>query len=290
MRRFLLALTVLLAGCDLYFTDGDDECKAYPATDLEGDIAPNLLRNPDNGECEGYGGGQCDDRCGPCPVADQAVRDWGSCYSECDGKAANDCMAAPGCFAAYTEWPSQDRQGEFRGCWQTAPSGPTGGSCAGLDAQSCSRHDNCTAHYTDEDTKVRTSPRQPTTFLYCVDEVASPSCASTTCQTGSHCEEQCYPCDGQDGPCDPICQPMCVPDTNACEAIDCGAGWACTEVCSGGACGAQCVPSGTCEAITTEPACKTRPDCTTVYNGEDCTCYPDHCECNVLTYERCETK
>lgn len=289
MRRFVIAFAVLLAGCDLYFDDDDDECKNYAT---EGDIAPEYLyRNPDTGECQGNGGYPCDERCGPCPLADQAERDWGSCYSECDGKSANDCMATPGCYAAFTEFPTQDCGAEFRGCWQTAPSGPVGGACDNLDAYGCSRHDNCTAHYTDEDWQkpenVRTSPNIPPTFMFCKAEPPGASCASTTCGAGTHCEEQCTVCEG--GGCQ-TCQPICVPDGNACAAIDCGPGWSCTEVCNGGTCGAQCVPSGTCEAITTEGACKTRPDCTTVYQGEDCTCYPDHCECNVLTYERCETK
>jgi hypothetical protein len=192
-------------------------------------------------------------------------------------------MSATGCFAAYWEWPSQDVGGEFRGCFQTAPSGPIGGACSNLDAQQCSRHDNCTAHYDAErGGKPRTSPVQET-FLACKDEVSS-SCALTDCVAGMHCEEQCTTSGGQT-----TCKPVCVPDANTCAAVDCGPGWQCTEVCTNGTCGAQCVPAGTCEAIATEATCKTRPDCVTVYEGEDCTCYPTHCECNILTYERCET-
>lgn len=283
MRRLACAVVVLLSGCDLYFTDGDgdDDPCVYPATGVEGDVAPaNELRNPYTGECEPFGYPYpCDGVCGPCPPtgAEIAQPDWGSCYSSCEGLAETACLAAPGCFAAYTEYPTEDRAAEFRGCWQTAPSGPiSSGSCANLDAQECSRHDNCTAHY----------DASPSEFMFCAPEHPK-SCTEVTCAPGSHCEEHCDPSG---------CQPMCVPDADACAAVDCGPGWACVTVCqdgTGGACGtcgAQCVPDGTCEAITTESACATRPDCVRVYEGDDCTCYPGYCECNVLTYERCETQ
>jgi hypothetical protein len=44
-----------------------------------------------------------------------------------------------------------------------------------------------------------------------------------------------------------------------------------------------------CEALGTEAECVARPDCVAVYAGDNCTCYPWGCECEVLTYERCET-
>lgn len=280
MRRFVI-LAVLLAGCDLYFTDGDDE----PPCDYGAPaFAPEQYRNPDTGVCQDFGGYPCDGVCGPCAeTTDQAQPNWGSCYSKCEGMTENACKAEPGCFAAYNEFPGDiDRKAEYRGCWQTAPSGPVGGSCTNLGAQQCSEHDNCTAHY-DGTNFLRTTPVR-STFLACKDEVSA-ICAAADCAPGTHCEEQCMTVNGQ-----LTCKPICVPDTNACTAIDCGPGWDCVEVCTNGTCGAQCVPSGTCETITTEAACKTRTDCVTVYQGDDCTCYPDHCTCNVLTYERCEAK
>ncbi|MBA3502156.1 MAG: hypothetical protein M4D80_34065 [Myxococcota bacterium] len=283
MRRLVIAFAVLLSGCDLYFSGGDDEPCNFVGDEVKPAIAPDLRRNPTTGECQSAGGYPCDDRCGPCPAAEADIVDWGSCYSECDGLAEGACMAKTGCFAAYTEYPTQDRKGEFRGCWQTAPSGPIGGSCSNLDAYECSRHDNCTAHYDGTYGSLRTSPVRET-FLFCGAEVGG-SCGVTTCVPGTHCEEQCTTTNGQT-----TCKPMCVPDTNTCAQVDCGPGWQCTQVCTNGTCGAQCVPAGTCAAIATEATCKTRPDCTTVYKGEDCTCYPGYCECNVLTYERCETK
>ncbi len=249
MRRLVIAFTVLLSGCDLYFSDGDDEppCKDFVG-DTEPAFAPEERRNPETGICQSVGGYPCDGQCGPCPEAatDIATPDWGSCSSACEGLAEGACMAAPGCFAAYWEFPNQERVGAYRACFQTAPSGPVGGACFGLDAQECSRHDNCTAHYDGEigAGKLRTSPVQET-FLYCATESAS--CGNTTCGPDTHCEEQCTTQNGQT-----TCKPMCVPDGNSCAAVDCGPGWQCTEVCTNGTCGAQCVPAGTCEAITTE--------------------------------------
>lgn len=278
MRSFALLVVLLAGGCDLYFTDGDDTCGpiAEPA------FVPDELRDPSTGICTNFSTG-CDARCDPSCVptaetADLARPDWGSCWSKCEGLGASACMAEPGCFAAFFETTGAP---EFRGCWETAPSGPVGGSCANLDAQQCSRHDDCVAYY-EGPTYARTSPVRPT-FLSCGPEPVGASCEATTCGPGSHCEQTC---DDQGA-----CEAACVPDVNVCAGVDCGPGWACSEVCSGGTCGAHCVPAGTCEAIGTENACKTRPDCTAVYLGEDCTCYPNAgCTCEILTYDRCETK
>jgi hypothetical protein len=214
--RSLAVSILLLAGCDFYFNDGDDD----PPCTLEekGDIAQNELRNPQTGECQGFGGGTCNDRCGPCPAeTDQAIPDWGSCFSQCEGLAEAGCKATTGCYAAYTEFPTQDRRAEFRGCWQTAPSGPIGGSCENLDAQSCSRHDNCTAHYVD-DPAADPSGR----FSFCKAEVTITPVA--------------------------------------------------------------------CETLATESACVGRTDCEPVYKGDNCTCTPTDCDCQILTYQRCQAK
>src|SRR5262245_46701432 len=132
MRSFVIALFVL-TGCDMYFSGGDDECKAVPQT---GAFSPAVtLRNPQTGVCEQqYQPPYCDDRCGPCPEYDQALAmpDWGSCVSACEGLEEGKCKTTSGCFAAYTDYPTQDRAPEFRGCWQTAPSGPISeGVCKG---------------------------------------------------------------------------------------------------------------------------------------------------------------
>src|SRR5688500_2362911 len=285
MRSVAIAVLVLLSGCDLYFTDGDDEppCNYPAAGDKE--IAPSqAYRNPQTGTCE-YFGYPCDGRCGPCPeyASDVAQPDWGSCYSQCEGLDASSCKATAGCFATYLTSKENDGPPSYDGCWQTAPSGPVGGSCANLDAQECSRHDNCAAYY-EETGYARTSYAAPLEFQYCASE-GPLSCAGTTCPQGTHCDEHC------DAP--GVCKPVGVSDTNSCTAIDCGPGTECVEVCSGGnpsICEGKCVATTACEVLATEAACSSRADCTPVYQGEDCTCYPGYCECNILTYERCETK
>nr|MBA3452041.1 hypothetical protein [Deltaproteobacteria bacterium] len=158
MRRYA-AILLLLAGCDLYF-GGDDEppCTGYGIG--ASPVAPNELRNPQTGQCQSYGGGggcydyvDGDGRCAPCAYDVAPQPDWGSCYSTCDGLDESTCLAAPGCIAAYdenTDYADAPSEISFKGCWATAPSGPIqGGGCWELDAQACSRHDDCSMYYGD---------------------------------------------------------------------------------------------------------------------------------------------
>jgi hypothetical protein len=254
---FAFIPVVLLAGCDLYFGNGDDTVCA----DYGGGAVPPAqeLRDPVTGTCVGGSNwGGCDDACGPCPVytpdqgtgAEATVADMGLCQSLCTGLGEAQCEATPGCYAAFYDDPAADGKRDYGGCWQIAPSGPARGSCSGLDAYECSRHDNCTMTYARSDTG-------PSKFIACENETYYPGCAGTDCALGYHCEEQCYP---DDGAMDAIyCQAACVPDGNKCAAIDCAPGYACVESCEyeeGGTllCDAQCVPSsmdpGTCTGIT----------------------------------------
>ena len=286
MRR-LLCLLVLVSGCDLYWNQGDDDCEYYA---YEGDIAPAPgFRNPNTGECESWGGwGGCDNPCAPCAGDDlgrpepAAQPDWASCQSVCTGLTENACVAKAGCQASY------DLNGSaatYAGCFETAPSGPIStGSCTGLDAQECTRHDNCATYYA------------PGTFSHCAADTSNSACNAIICGPGYHCEDQCKDTCAGGGDCGPQCGAMCVPDGNVCAAVDCGAGYECVEVCidptptHAGQCYAQCHPTTSCEALTTEAACTARTDCTTVYHGEDCTCTPSGgCTCEILTYDHCES-
>jgi hypothetical protein len=286
MRRLAICFVSLLAGCDLYFSNGngdDAPCANWEALTLAAEY-----RNPQTGECVASGPGYpCDGRCGPCPDVATAQPDWGMCYSACEGNDEGTCIKTPGCFAAYTDHPDTDEGPSFRGCWETAPSGPIStGACTGLDAQQCSRHDNCSAYYINK--LARRDEAPPSDFFRCAAERGTGSCANIDCGPKTHCEERCQ----NTG----VCQPVCVPDADLCQLIDCIAGYECAEVCTGGTnggpgtCSAQCVPTTMCEALGTEGSCVARADCVPVYKGEDCTCTPSACECNVLTYERCETK
>jgi hypothetical protein len=49
------------------------------------------------------------------------------------------------------------------------------------------------------------------------------------------------------------------------------------------------VASAACTTLTTEAACKARPDCDAVYTGMNCTCDSNGCTCQTETYSHCET-
>ncbi len=291
MRR-LLAVLVLMTGCNLYWNgDGDDVVCL--------DVAPSQeLRNPTTGDCEYFNGPgyPCDSPCGPClgapESAGQPQPDWGACYSQCNGLEEAACLTAPGCLAAYYEDTSiadAPATTSFRGCYITAPSGPVStGACSTLDAQQCSRHDNCAMYY-----DAGLAALQEGDFTRCAPEPTTMGCANVDCGSGYHCEDHCT----NPG----SCSATCVPDGNTCATTTCQPGYECVEVCSGGAtatggttpgvgtCSVSCVPSTACPALPTEAACAARPDCTTVYNGTNCTCYPTTgCTCEVLTYDHCE--
>jgi hypothetical protein len=48
-------------------------------------------------------------------------------------------------------------------------------------------------------------------------------------------------------------------------------------------------PIAACETLSDEMSCIARGDCTAVYEGTDCTCYPNGCSCENLTFDRCES-
>ncbi|HEU0033977.1 MAG TPA: hypothetical protein VFQ53_25295 [Kofleriaceae bacterium] len=329
-----IAAITMLAGCDLYFGGDDDPPCAYGA-----ELAPaQEFRNPYTGQCEPFGYGGCDDRCGPCPAYDIALPDWGACFSECEGLDENSCINTPLCHAAYNANSRVDQAPQFLGCWAIAPSGPAPGSCEGLDGYECSRHDNCAAYYDSVNDgsllSFTTCLPEPGQGCYndeecgpgahcsvsdgdcqpppgCEPGTACPAvcygrcvmdqnaCSNVDCGPGSHCEEQCYPCDSTDGSaCDPICQPVCMPD-QTCGPTTCPPGSDCVQKCDGvdpnnpgcGVCTIECVPSGTCEAIQTELECKGRADCIRVFQGENCTCFPNGtCTCETQTYDHCQTR
>lgn len=164
MRHFAMACLLLpvLSGCILL--DGDDDDCDYGG-DLragEADIAipTPLLRNPDSGQCEDVpidtGGGECDP-CGRCaPTGDQqepqAPPDWGECQNACSGLDEATCLATDACRAAYLTacvgGGCPDDGYDYYACWAVAPAGYTrGGTCEGLDAYECSRHDDCVARH-----------------------------------------------------------------------------------------------------------------------------------------------
>jgi hypothetical protein len=212
----------------------------------------------------------------------------GLCESHCTGLTEGVCQATAGCYAAYFDDPTTDGGRYFEGCWQTSPSGPVGGSCQGLSAYECARHDNCALVYDsssagtkfsvcitepaqgcDDDldcstgshceiVTCQTDPSCPScpNCGVCADVCSgvcvadNPSCAAVDCGPGYHCEEQCYPADGTNGPTMGWCTTACVPNYSSCSLIDCGPGYQCVDSCqlSGNGtfwCSSECVPTNT---------------------------------------------
>lgn len=331
--RFAVAVALaLLGGCQLYF-GGDDgpppTCGGGWGTGgAEDDGYPsNLLRNPQTGDCEefgGYGGGYggscyydewsdscvCDDYAEP---TSPPAPNWPACESSCTILDEETCLGEPGCQVAYWEDAnSTPGSALFRGCYATTGAATDAGvhpSCFNLDAYGCAQHDNCSIFYTAdypggaEDSLTEPSFAQ---FTQCRPEPTTAGCAAVDCGPGYHCEDSCYPTPSAPGTqpgTQPTtqCTPMCVPDEgHGCAAVDCGPGYECVETCDTmdpstagcfpGQCYGTCVPTTACESLTTQTACDARNDCTSVFNGDDCTCYPGgYCECEILTWDHCES-
>lgn len=176
--------TLTLAGCDLWF--GNRHCETA------GDAIAIGLLDPYTGQCQyqgGGGGGTCGDYGGPTGGAEPAPVDMALCESECTWLLEADCLAAPGCRAAYaSDCPEgldcDNTTYTYFACWATAPSGPVQGECTALDAYECSRHDDCVAnHYPGTDCPAGSNcapepvPGTIGNFESCAPEPApTPSC------------------------------------------------------------------------------------------------------------------
>ncbi len=158
MRPFLALTPLLIAlpACGIYFGEGDD-CDFGGA--LENSEAPGAFelprRNPETGVCEqgGIRPPTCGDPCAPCTNDDGdfvPARSWGFCNGVCEALDEATCLVTTGCRAAYVRTcqglgcPVDDVA--FYECWSTDETGPIqGGECTGLDATTCSLHDDCVA-------------------------------------------------------------------------------------------------------------------------------------------------
>jgi hypothetical protein len=233
-RLLVLGICASFAtGCQLYWSGDDvknDDCVDVAAPS---GAPQQAYRDPATGTCEYFGGGGGNCGCNqPCGGDALWIPNWGQCYSACDGLDETTCMTTAGCHAAYDDNPVADQSSyTFLGCWATAsPNTPTT-PCANLDAQGCSEHDTCSMVYSGDK------------FLECIDETQHGCGVDIGCAPGSHCEQQCAPCN--DLACTNTCNPTCVPDTT-CAQIDCGSGYQCVEECDAlvGPCTPTCVPTG----------------------------------------------
>lgn len=148
----LIAATLLVPACQLYFTDDDDDdpCLYPPAYSSP---APQRLLNPETLACETFTQPYpCDSQCGPCPLAGAIyIPPWGDCNSPCVGLDEDSCMANTQCRVArsysdyYSPWTGAD---DYMGCYplNTGPV-PDVQRCEGLDAEQCAWQSDCTALY-----------------------------------------------------------------------------------------------------------------------------------------------
>jgi hypothetical protein len=216
------AIAVTAGGCTLDFGGDDnppcDDTLAGDGRDELGAPLPDLL-NPETLQCETYWGGEpCS--CGnPCPPED--VPSWAYCGT-CTGIDEATCLEASGCRAVYDN-ACYTGSGEctalvpFIGCYGVDQTGPIQGSCGGLDAWECSRHDDCLALHEPQCSGNPSECYQQ--FVQCVDETTcwgEVTCraAPPECPPGSTPEIRngCYT-----GDCIPLdeCEPVC-------DETDCG--------------------------------------------------------------------
>lgn len=140
-------LVLAVAACDLYVDSpaGEDDCWDSPYGSVE-------LRDPATGACVLFS---------PEPCGTGEVPDWGLCDSACEAITSEAaCRAATGCRAVYVLDGETLR---FDACWATGvpTAGGTLGDCVGLEADACSRREDCSA--------VHAGDR----FASCSDEAAA---------------------------------------------------------------------------------------------------------------------
>ncbi|HUS62918.1 MAG TPA: hypothetical protein VMZ28_00195 [Kofleriaceae bacterium] len=316
-----LALALMVAGTGCVLVDGDDDDCDYGgvrADEAGAAVYDPGIRNPETGVCEfwggGGGGGSCD-ACGNCPDVptdeDRApTPTWGSCESGCEGLDQATCEATPACRAIFVDGEPLT----FAACWGTDTTGPIqGGGCEGLDAQTCSMHDDCSAVHGS--TEVLPGDGDAITqaignFSYCTPEGGGGggvgSCDGTaTCErVEPACPEGTTP--GISGDCySGYCIPLedCgdgAPDPGTCygTVTDDQPPPACPDGThagvSNGLYTGYCIPDEACEEAPAcaetigEASCIARADCTPIYEGQDCTCDADVCDCAEWTFSHCE--
>jgi hypothetical protein len=273
-----LALLLVAPACGFYFGGDDDPCDVdFGGGDSAGaqaEPAPTGLLNPDTGQCEFFGNPfpppfPCDSECGPCVGGAEQPPDavpqpsWGFCESFCTGLDEATCLDTSGCRAGYVD--GGDDPDVFSDCWMTDQGGPIQGDCTGLDAYSCSLHDDCKA--------IHTNACDPN------GDKLVPAClgAFSQCQneTGGVDPGNCFDevlCDGPT----PECPPNTLPGvkdgcyTGFCIPLD------------------QCESQVACSAIGEEVACVGRADCTALYEGVNCSCDANGCDCVDWTFDTCE--
>jgi len=200
--------------------------------------------------------------------------------SECGANARCDhatCYPSPTC----PECPT---------CGACPDSNTCYGVCVPTDPMACDVIDCGPGYHCEEQC-------YPGPMSYCEPVcVQDQTCANVDCGPGYTCSEVCTTDSNGMTSCSPVCVPQNPGDCYgpvSCDALPpaCPMGTVpgVLDGCWSGYCipQSQC-PLAACGTLTTESACVARMDCMPIYEGTDCTCYPNGCECQVLTYERCE--
>ena len=147
----LASLLLLIAPACAFFDDDDHGHKCLEPQGETNAFAPQFVNlvDPSTLQCRQFSDeGNCNDTCQPCPGLDIAAPpSWGACGSSCEGLGELACQTTGGCRVARDLSRMAAGSGDFLGCYAIdmlpAPSVP----CSGLDAWSCSRHDDCEAYY-----------------------------------------------------------------------------------------------------------------------------------------------
>lgn len=156
LLRLLPALALALPSSACLIHLGDDDATPCALSDTEPafDVALTLLLDPSTLTCVQFDFGSCN-ACGECPPGPLgALPSWGACQSQCTGLSEIACDNTAGCRTTYDhacltgEGPCTAFT-PFLGCFAIDMTGPAEGSCEGLDAFECSRHENCLATYLD---------------------------------------------------------------------------------------------------------------------------------------------
>lgn len=248
-RLASLAFLLAVPSCVFFEDNDDDVCPLYEAGGRGTEGIGVELRDPTTGTCQAYGYGyDCADPCQPCAEPAIAYPDWGYCDGRCEILDESTCKTTSGCRAVYAG-------SEFHECWSTSQSGPIqGGNCVGLDANSCSQHDDCVA--------IHAAGAPIGTFASCANETGGVDPGSCVGQVA---------CDALP----PACPSGTIPGrTNSC--------WT-----------GYCIPFAQCDQLPAcseldEMGCIDRDDCAPIYEGQNCSCNGGSCTCQSWTFETCQ--
>ncbi len=193
MHRLVVLVVILtLPGCFLFFDEhgsGGDDCLIdVPNTDFEEPSQPPpSLRNPEDLQCQSFGGGgdTCDPNCGPCPlvgseVALAPIPSWGICDGFCDTLDEASCAANDSCRVIKDARCAVEGtcETDFVMCAAMDQFVDKSIDCTTItDGQRCSQNPSCTAFHRESTCPRHDSPVPPPctrAFAFCGDEGIAP--------------------------------------------------------------------------------------------------------------------